>query len=187
MSLGQVERKIIQRGGNRYAFSSSDHSLPGRGNNGFGAGSRPGVSWQDAIERENYFATQTIYYPGFTIGASAEPAGIVATLILVLLTPHESPAFPWTLAAFIAIAAMHAVYWTVTHPVNGFWVKDIAHGAGRRFFSVGLKQRLATGAPGPGQWEQLRNTWEHSHMVRAVLAAISFVALAVANAVYGRG
>src|SRR5215469_6362322 len=92
------------------------------------------------LSRDNYIATQTIYYPGFSIGGFTEPVGVLATLVLTLLTPRDSPAFFWTLAAFVAITAMHLVYWLVTHPVNWFWMTSVASGVAGRFFSFSLMQ-----------------------------------------------
>src|SRR5262252_5799310 len=43
------------------------------------------------LSRDTYFAVQTIYYPGFTIGgAFGEPLAIVATLLTVLITTPGS-------------------------------------------------------------------------------------------------
>jgi hypothetical protein len=137
------------------------------------------------LSRDNYIATQTIYYPGFSIGGFAEPVGVLATLALTFLTPRDSPAFIWTLVAFVAITAMHVVYWLVTHPVNRFWMTGAAAGVAGRLFSFSLMQRSKTGEA-KDQWEQLRDTWEHSHMIRTVLAAMSFVSLIVAVAIEGR-
>jgi hypothetical protein len=65
---------------------------------------------------------QTIYYPGFTYGGLAEGLGMVATLVLVLLTPTTRPAFWLSLTAFVGLVTMHGVYWAVTHPVNKIWL-----------------------------------------------------------------
>lgn len=125
------------------------------------------------LSRENYFATQTIYYPGFTIGGFAEPAGAIATLVLTLLTPRDNAAFVWTLASCLALAAVHVVYWTVTHPVNQVWMSSVSSGgAARRFFSSGT---IAS----DDHWEQLRDRWERSHVIRAALAVIGFISLAI--------
>src|SRR5215471_7646604 len=109
------------------------------------------------LSRDNYIATQTIYYPGFSTGGFAEPVGVLATLVLTLLTPRDSPAFIWTLAAFVAITAMHVIYWLVTHPVNRFWMTGVAAGVAGRFFSFGLRQRSKKGEA-KDQWELLRDT-----------------------------
>ncbi len=46
------------------------------------------------LGREAYFAVQTIYYPGFTIGgAFGEFGAILATLILLAVTPFASRGF----------------------------------------------------------------------------------------------
>jgi hypothetical protein len=45
-------------------------------------------------------AVQTIYYPGFTLGGLGEPLAIVATLVMILMTPRTASAFWWTLIAF---------------------------------------------------------------------------------------
>src|SRR5437773_9988406 len=59
------------------------------------------------LSKENYIATQTIYYPGFTIGGIAEGLSMVAALILIVLTPTNTQAFWWTLAGLIGLVAMH--------------------------------------------------------------------------------
>lgn len=131
------------------------------------------------LSKDAYLAAQTIYYPGFTIGGLGEGLGLIATLVLAVLTPAGSAAFWLTLGAFVALLAMHAVYWLVTHPVNNFWLKDFElKGAGAGFFAVGALR------PGPdGQiadWTVLRDRWEHSHVVRAAFALIGLALLVTA-------
>src|ERR1700674_2557924 len=70
------------------------------------------------LSREQYFAVQTIYYPGFTIGGGAEPIGLLLTFLLVLLTPAGSAVFWLKASAFGAFLAMHTTYWFLTHPVT---------------------------------------------------------------------
>ena len=139
------------------------------------------------LDRENYMTVQGIYYPGFTIGGGlGEGVGFLATLVLLLLTPRGDPAFWWTVAALIALAGMQAVYWTVTHPANRFWVERLPLAkAGRSFFDAG-RATQSTVIENQGQWTRLRQTWEYSHMLRAALAAISFISLTIAVATYGR-
>jgi hypothetical protein len=136
------------------------------------------------LDRGTYLAVQAIYYPGFTYGGLGEGLGMVATLILLLLTPSDNPAFWWILAAFIALLAMHAVYWIVTHPVNKYWLRDTRlEGLGGEFFALDpMKKGTAAEAGGSAGWKKLRNTWEYSHVLRAVLAAIALIALIVATA-----
>jgi hypothetical protein len=133
------------------------------------------------LQREAYIATQSIYYPGFTIGGLAEVLAIVATMVLLVLTPQSNTAFWWTAAAFMGLVAMHGAYWILTHPVNKFWLKDHQLGSfGKGFFSIG-----GTG-PGHGSnddpdklFRRYRDRWERSHLVRAVFAAIAFVSLLI--------
>jgi hypothetical protein len=67
------------------------------------------------------------------------------------------------------------VYWLFTHPVNKVWLQGENLGkAGSGFFS------FASGTEGSRDWRELRNRWESSHVARAGLAAIAFLALVVA-------
>ena len=63
------------------------------------------------LSRENYIATQSIYYPGFTIGGFGEALGVLATLALMLLMPRGSAPFWWSFVGFLALALMHAEGW----------------------------------------------------------------------------
>jgi Domain of unknown function (DUF1772) len=132
------------------------------------------------LSEETYRAVQPIYYPGFTIGGGfGEGLGLLALLALLFLTPSGSAAFWLTLAAFVALAAMHGAYWLLTHPVNNFWVKDIGMGkAGSAFFGIGGPTQ-AGHAP---DWRALRDRWEYSHVVRAALGLISQTLLIIAIA-----
>jgi hypothetical protein len=141
------------------------------------------------LSKENYIATQTIYYPGFTIGGIAEGLSMVTALILIVLTPTHTQAFWWTLAGLIGLVAMHVVYWTLTHPVNKFWTKDLnLKGVSGGFFDVGLRRDSAEGAGNSDEnWVSFRNRWEYSHVFRAALSATALLSLIVAVAVRGNG
>jgi hypothetical protein len=141
------------------------------------------------LSKENYIATQTIYYPGFTIGGASEGLSMLAVLILLFLTPANIQAFWWTLAGLIGLAAMHAVYWTLTHPVNKFWTKGMnLKGVSGGFFAVGGRLEAAEGTGDSGEkWKIFRNRWEYSHVFRAALSAAALVWLIVAVAVRGNG
>jgi hypothetical protein len=124
------------------------------------------------LSKEAYLATQTIYYPGFTLGAICEPVGILLALVLLLVTP----AFWWTLGGLAALVAMHATYWLVTHPVNSFWLKDQKLGGlGAGFFGFGVK-----GGGEPTDWTALRDRWEYSHVARAGFALLGVILLLIA-------
>jgi hypothetical protein len=129
------------------------------------------------LPKEAYFAVQTIYYPGFTIAGGAEPLALFASAVLLVMTPRGSADFWLTAAALAGIAAMQAVYWIFTHPVNKVWLQGRSLGAaGSGFFS------FASGESDAHDWEQLRSRWEYSHVARAAFAAVSFTVLVIAAA-----
>jgi hypothetical protein len=132
------------------------------------------------LGREAYLAVQPIYYPGFTLGAIAEPAAIVATSVLLVLTWSEGSASWLVLAAFVSLLLMHAVYWLVTHPVNRVWVTEQPLGsAGAGFFAVGPKGTRGADVTRGEEWKSLRNRWEYSHVARAILAIVNLVMLLI--------
>ena len=127
------------------------------------------------LDQQAYETTQTIYYPGFTIGALAEPLAIILTLALAIIRRDE-PAFSFTAAAFCGLATMHAIYWFATHPVNQYWLKDQKlRDAGVRFFAFGISQRASTTT----DWIEMRDRWQYSHVARAGLALLALTLLAV--------
>lgn len=132
------------------------------------------------LEEAAYRTVQTIYYPGFTIGGSSEPLAMLALAALLLLGDLDTGAFWLSVAALLAIAAMQAVFWLVTQPVNKTWVKDLKlKGAGASFFG----SNPAPEAPHQSKtedWKVLRDRWEYSHLARASFALLAFVLLAVA-------
>ena len=133
------------------------------------------------LSKEEYLAVQPIYYPGFTIGGIAEPLGLVLLLGLAIAMPIGSAMFWLTTGAFLALAAMHATYWLLTHPVNNFWLKDAKlTRASAAFFSFGMPAQRDESASPP--WTHLRDQWEFSHIVRAVLGILSLILLVTAIA-----
>ena len=126
------------------------------------------------LDRESYLKVQAIYYPGFTIGGAFDPLAMIAAFALLLFTPLGTTSFWLTATAFAGLVLAHAIYWVVIHPVNKVWLKDEKlDRAGGRFFAAG-------GATGEGDWRALRDRWEWSHVMRAVLEMSSLVALVVA-------
>ena len=75
------------------------------------------------LDQQTYYAVQTIYYPGFTIAGTSEPLAIIATIVLLFFLRSGATTFWLTLVALLSLAAMQAVYWLVTHPVNQVWVE----------------------------------------------------------------
>ena len=127
------------------------------------------------LDEEAYVATQTIYYPGFTVGGVfGEPLAMLAILALAAFMPRGTPAFWLTVAALVSLLVEHGIYWLVTHPVNKTWLQQQElKGAGAAFFSAG------SNAPSMSMqsWTALRDRWEYSHLARAVFAALGFVLL----------
>ena len=61
------------------------------------------------LRKEEYVAVQSIYYPGFTIGAFfGEFGAIIAALVLLIATPSETLAHLLTFIGLIALLLMHA-------------------------------------------------------------------------------
>lgn len=132
------------------------------------------------LSKEQYLAIQPIYYPGFTFGGIAEPAGLLMVLLLAVFTPFGTAQFWLTAGAFIALLAMHAAYWLLTHPVNNFWLKDFKlKRIGSSFFAFKPLNRVDDSTP---DWSHLRDRWEFSHVVRAGLGLLSLVLLVSAVA-----
>jgi len=129
------------------------------------------------LRKEEYVAVQSIYYPGFTIGAFfGEFGAIIAALVLLIVTPSETLAQLLTFFALIALLLMHALYWMLTHAVNKIWIADQKLGsAGTAFFNP-------SGEPAGEDWARLRDRWEYSHVARACCAMVALVALATATA-----
>jgi len=133
------------------------------------------------LDERTYLAVQTIYYPGFTIGGVGEPLALIATLVLMLTIRDNSAAFWWTLVAFVAVLAMHLIFWFITQPVNRYWLKyQQLTKAGALFFGVRHGNQSAEKLP---SWTYLRKRWEYSHIVRAVCSAVALIALVIAVAI----
>jgi hypothetical protein len=129
------------------------------------------------LNKDAYFAVQRIYYPGFTIAGMMEPLAIVATVALIIVTPAGTDLW-LAIVALIGLGAMHAVYWLVTHPMNHVWLSgEKLGGAGAGFFAIGSG---GTAERRAGDWTALRDRWEHSHVARAALSSMAFVALVIA-------
>jgi hypothetical protein len=132
------------------------------------------------LNKETYAAVQPIYYPGFTLGALSEPATIVALFLLLVVMPRGNAAFWWTVGSLAAMVLMHLVYWVVVHPVNRFWLKDQnLAGLSASFFSF-EQGRDRSGSHEPADWTKFRDRWEYGHVIRAALAVLGFICLAIA-------
>jgi hypothetical protein len=129
------------------------------------------------LSRQDYETVQEIYYPGFTYGGASEGIGILLLLILLPLSRGHGLAFWLVLAAFLALIAMHAVYWIFIHPINSFWLKDFElKGFAARFFGFGTGNEAGR-LP---DWTALRDRWEYAHIARAALGLLALVFLSAA-------
>lgn len=129
------------------------------------------------LDRDHYDATQSIYFPAFNVtGLVSEAAGLGTTALLALATPAMSASLIWTMAAFVALSAMHGAYWTITRPTNEFWLlrAPAPSIAPVGFFATHPLPRPPMASVG---WSRLRTRWEHSHILRAILGGVSLLAL----------
>jgi anthrone oxygenase-like protein len=131
------------------------------------------------LPRDTYFAVQLVYYPGFTIaGGIGEAGGLLATLVLFFSTPRSSGAFWPTAIALLGLIGMQAVFWAITQPVNRHWLRGQDLGSlGSGFFSFASRQGEDKAEV---EWTDLRDRWEYSHLLRAVFAVPSLIALVIA-------
>ena len=138
------------------------------------------------LTKDAYLTVQPIYYPGFTIaGGAGEVGGLIAVLAVLLLTPQGTPAFWLRLVALAALLGMQVVFWLFTQPVNKFWLQSTTLGNfGEAFFNVGSGTHRVR-PDDPDGWKRMRDRWEYSHIVRAALAALSFLLLVVAAVTQG--
>jgi Domain of unknown function (DUF1772) len=128
------------------------------------------------LKKEQYLAVQPIYYPGFTIGGIAEPAVILATLALLIVTPAGTAAFWLVAGALAALVTVQVIFWSKTQPVNSFWLAESEPSrSATRFFQTG---RGST----PRDWTAARDQWERSHILRSLAATLGLFLLTIAVA-----
>jgi hypothetical protein len=128
------------------------------------------------LNKEQYLAVQSIYYPGLTVGGIAEFRSIIAAFALLVLTPRQLPLF-WLIAgALVALIVVQAIFWLMTQPVNKYWLQNTAlFRVATRFFDTG------TAAPS-AEWSVMRDRWERSHVLRAIAAVLALFILTSAVA-----
>jgi hypothetical protein len=138
------------------------------------------------LTKDAYLTVQPIYYPGFTIaGGIGEVGGLISVLGILLLTAQGTPAFWLRLVALAAMFGMQIAFWLFTQPVNKLWLQSTSLGGfGEAFFNVGSGTHRVR-PDDPDGWKKMRDRWEYSHIVRAALAALSFLLLVVAAVTQG--
>jgi hypothetical protein len=71
---------------------------------------------------------------------------------------------------------VQVIFWTMTQPVNSFWLKETELSrSGTRFFQT-RQGRV------PRDWTVARDQWERSHILRAIAASLGLFLLTVAIA-----
>lgn len=130
------------------------------------------------LTKEEYLTVQPIYYPGFTFGGLVgEFGGLVTTFLLAVMTQIDDAAFWWVAASCLSLIIMHGIYWTMTHPVNNFWLKDVRlDQTSSGFFAIFAPKTISRDY----SWTALRDRWEYSHVLRAVCGFISLLLLLTA-------
>jgi hypothetical protein len=93
--------------------------------------------------------------------------------------------------ALFGLVGVQAVYWLVTHPLNRYWLRDTLEAergtrpgfASRFFLSDPASGSALEVEPLPADWTSVRDRWEYSHVVRAILAVCALIALLIAVAI----
>lgn len=132
------------------------------------------------LRQEAYLTVQEIYYPGFVLGGLSEPLAIVALLILVPVAPVGGAVFWLAMVALCAMIAVQGIFWLVTQKTNRRWLKHRPlHGAAARFFGSDSAPPTMP-EDDAATWQAARDSWETSHVARAVLAGFALLLLAIA-------
>ena len=94
------------------------------------------------------------------IGIILEVCAWIATVVLAFLVRQRRPAYRWTLIAMMAMGAAQVAWWLLIFPAN---------------------QAIETWTPAtmPIDWTRIRDQWEYTHVVRAVLHILSLSALVI--------
>jgi hypothetical protein len=72
------------------------------------------------------------------------------------------------------------VFWVITQPVNRYWLRSQQlKGLGAKFFSIDAKQQPDQAESVNKDWKAMRDRWEYSHLLRAILSGIALIALLV--------
>ncbi len=100
----------------------------------------------------------TLYGAFGLIGAVIEVGAVLTAAILAILVRQRQPSFGWTLLGALCLVAAHVAWWIWLAPVN-----DVI-------------AQLTTPTL-PAGWENLRNQWEYTHAVRAILQIIALGAM----------
>lgn len=109
------------------------------------------------LPREEYLIAQKIYRGWSLLGVAAVIA-LVSTAALAVLQREEGAAFYFAVAASVCIALGLVIFFAVTFPANK---------ATKNWTVL------------PTHWESLRQRWEYSHAVGAILYFLALASLCV--------
>jgi hypothetical protein len=102
---------------------------------------------------------QSLYPPAFgPVAGSAEAAAVVGSIVLAIAVRARGATFRWAVLAAACLAIAHACFWIWVVPVNAAMLPLTAETL-------------------PSDWMQLRDQWEYTHAVRAVLEFVALAAL----------
>jgi len=133
------------------------------------------------LDKETYCAMQTIYYPGFTVGRFRRSAECHCRR-----GPSTDDADPEcgipVDAHWLARPSGDGCHLLDTHPSREqFWLRGQNLGAwGSRFFNISPLREDESDQVGEEVWQRLRDRWEYSHVLRALLSAAGLLSLLVA-------
>lgn len=107
------------------------------------------------LSRDDYLIVQQIYR-GWALLGIALIGALIVTLVLAIAVRKKPTIFALTVTALLCLAASLAIFFTFTYPAN---------------------QQTANWTFLPADWEELRDRWEYSHAVNAVLYLVALSAL----------
>jgi hypothetical protein len=117
-----------------------------------------------SLSTAEYMTTQKIYADWSFFGV-AIIAAILLTLTHTLMVRAERTTFLLSLTALLCLGATQVIFWTFTYPVN-----------------VATNNWTIT----PRDFEAVRQQWEYSHAVNAVLTFVALVTITLSVSTYKR-
>ena len=115
-----------------------------------------------SLSTAEYMTTQKIY-AGWSFFGVAIIAAIVFTLTHTLMVRAKRTAFLLSLTALLCLGATQVIFWTFTYPMN-----------------VATNNWTVT----PQDFEAVRQQWEYSHAVNAVLTFAALVTITLSAFTY---
>src|SRR5215831_10192956 len=115
-----------------------------------------------SLPTAEYMTTQKIY-AGWSFFGVAIIAAIAFTLTHTVMVRAERTAFLLSLTALLLLGATQVIFWTFTYPMN-----------------VATNNWTIT----PQDFEAVRQQWEYSHAVNAVLSFVALVAITFSTLTY---